>query len=197
MQTPPAVHEPAATDDEWVWDEDTEPSENDAPTELRSRAMPSVHILACLTLLGFGLALGYRYAGLQPWWPFKPSQATAQAAPATATTPPAADSELARTVRELDALKKTVGDLTAANQQLAAAVTALKAGQQDLQQRIASAQFQGWHSVTPVMTFRIVAVSPKDTTGSIAPHASTGRTVAARPTKPAANAPLQLTAPQH
>jgi hypothetical protein len=153
--------------------------------------MPSVRLLVCLTALGFTLALGYRYSGLTPQqlWPFTPTVVAAQPA---ATI----ESELARTLRELDTLKKSVGKLTTANQQLGAAVTALEAGQQAIQQRVASAQFQGWHSIPPTMKFRMIAIQPKDSTGSIASHPTAVKAVAARPPKPKRNAPLPLTPPQ-
>jgi hypothetical protein len=144
-----------------------------------------------MAALGIALALGWRYSGIEQW-KFKRAPVTAQAAPAAAA--PAPESELARVTREVEALKKTLNEVIAANHQLTATVTALQAGQQELKQRAASVHTNGWHAQAAAMKYQMVA-QPKGTTGSVKSRPAARAEVRAAP-KPAVNAPLQLAAPR-
>jgi hypothetical protein len=142
--------------------------------------------------VGVGLAFGWRYSGLEQW-AYSPAGSTAQAAQGVqgAATP---ESELSRVGREVDALKKRISELAAANQQLTANIAALQAGQQDLRQRTPNVLANGWHAQAEIMRYSMVA-QPKGATSLPKPRPA-ARTEARSAPRPAPQAPLQLSAPR-
>jgi hypothetical protein len=197
VQVPAAAHEEPSPDDEeeLAWEEVEEeayPAETADQSGVR-RFLPSMRFLSGMATLGVVLALGWRYSGVEKW-AIGALQPAAASQAATGTAAPAPESELVRTTRELDALKKTVGELAAANQQMAAKIAALQASQQELLQRPAGPPLTSWSSGPATMKYRIVA-DPRPT-GSITPRAPTARAEPRSTPKPSENAPLQLTAPR-
>ena len=197
MQVPAAAPQETSPDDDedLAWEE---VEEDDFPAETAEdrgirRFLPSLPFLSGMAALGIVLALGWRYSGVEKW-AINALQPAAASQAATAASAPAPESELARTTRELDALKKTVGELSAANQQMAAKIAALQASQQELLLRPSGPPLTSWSSGPATMKYRIVA-DPR-TTGSIAPRAPTARAEPRSAPKPSENAPLQLTAPR-
>jgi hypothetical protein len=197
VQVPAATHEepPPEDGEELEWEEVEEeayPAETADQSGVR-RFLPSLRFLSGMAALGIVLALGWRYSGAEEWaiGALRPAAAS-QAA--TATSAPAPEGDLARTTREIDALKKTVGELAAANQQMAAKIAALQASQQELLQRPSGPPLTSWSSGPATMKYRIV--TDHRTTGSITPRAPTARAEPRSTPKPSENAPLQLTAPR-
>jgi hypothetical protein len=175
-------------DDELALADDFEDEPVDESSPARTwQFLPSPRFAAAMLALGVALALGWRYSGLEQW-AFAPPTNTAQAAQVAA--PP--EGELARMGRELDALKKTINELSAVNQQLTAHIAALQAGQQELKQRSVNVQASGWHAQADAMKYQMVA-QPKAVAGLPKPRPTVRAEVR---TPRAAEAPLQLTAPR-
>ena len=142
-----------------------------------------------MVAIGTGLALVWHYSGLRRWsgelaWP-----AFAAAAPKSASQP---EEQLARIVRELDALKKSISDFGAGQQQITASIAALQAGQQELRQRISSIQAGShWYSDPAALKLRF-AIRQKPAAVASAPRAATPDNAARRND----SGPLPLRAPQ-
>jgi len=155
----------------------------------RPRMLPSVRLLAVTAALGVVLALVWRYGGIQSgqFWPASPAQ------PAQSAGNPKAEEQFAQLAQDLDALKKSISELTTTQQQLNASIAALQASQQELRQRASAAQSY-WYS-EPALRFRVVAQQK--------PAASPPRTATARADareragqRRAGTGPLQLVAPR-
>jgi hypothetical protein len=191
-----AHQEPSPDDDEELAWEDVEEDEDPAETvEDRGvqRFLPSLPFLFGMVALGIVLALGWRYSGVEKW-AVNALRPVAALQAATGADTPAPESDLARATRELDALKKTVGELAAANQEMAAKIAALQAGHQELRQRPSGPPLTPWYSEPTAMKYRMV--TEHRTTGSIAPRPPTARVETRSTPKPGEHAPLQLTAPR-
>lgn len=196
MQVPAAAHEEPSPDDEeelaWEEVEEEYPAETADNGGVR-RFLPSLRFVSGMAALGVVLALGWRYSGVEKW-AIGALQPAAASQAATGAAAPAPESELARATRELEALKKTVGELAAANQQMAAKIAALQASQQELLERPAGPPLRPWYSDLTAMKYRMV--TEHRTTGSITPRAPTARAEPRSTPKPSERAPLQLSAPR-
>lgn len=185
--------EPPLDDDEDAWEEEEDLTQADGDANNR-RLLPSLRFIAGMAALGVVLALAWRYSGVEQWaasslWPTVASQQAA----APGAQPPQGD--LARAMREIDALKKTVGELAASNQQMSATIAALQAGQLELRQRPVGLPLVAWHSEVATMKYRIVA-QQRSSTNSVAPRGPSTRVESRGSPKPSEQAPLQLTAPR-
>jgi hypothetical protein len=187
VQVPAAAHKepPPDDDEELTWDEEDE--EETVESSGIRRFLPSLRFASSMAALGIVLALGWRYSGAEQW-------AIGALHPATGSAASDPENDLARSKRELEALKKTVGELTAANQEMAAKIAALQAGQQELRQRPSGPPLTPWYSDLTAMKYRMV--SENRTTGSITPRSPGARAEPRSTPKPSEHAPLQLTAPR-
>ena len=193
MQVPAAAHQepPPDDDEELAWDEEEE--EETVESSGVRRFLPSLRFVSGMAALGVVLALGWRYSGAEQW-AIGALQPTATSQTATGSAASAPESDLAKSKRELEALKKTVGELAAANQEMAAKIAALQAGQQELRQRPSGPPLTPWYSDLTAMKYRMV--SENRTTGSITPRSPGARAEPRSTPKPSEHAPLQLTAPR-
>lgn len=203
MQAPSPNHigisrvaeEPAWADDDFDdddFDDDHDDPADDDPPGRTWRLLPTVRFVVGMAALGVALAFGWRYSGIEQW---ALTPATVVAQTSSAATAPVPEGELTRMVGEIEALKKSLHQVIAANQQLTAAVASLQAGQQELKRRTANVQADGWHAQAAAMKYRMVVVQPKGTTGSVKPRPAAHAEVRSAP-KPADRAPLQLTSPR-
>ena len=173
---------PPDDDEELAWDEVEEDHPADTVENVGVRRfLPSIRFLSSMAALGIVLALGWRYSGVEKW-AIGALQPTTASQTATGSAASAPESDMARSKRELEALKKTVGELAAANQEMAAKIAALQAGQQDLRQRPSGPPLTPWYSDLTTMKYRMV--SERRTTGSIA-----SRAPAAGPSRAARRSP--------
>lgn len=147
--------------------------------------LPSVRLLAATALFGVALALVWGSTGIRVGEFLAASEPPVQ-------TNPKADEQFARLVQELDAVRKSIGDLTVAQEQLNTRFAALQESQQELRQR-ASATLSYWYS-EPALRLAIVTrsntlASPRAAAGPAdAPNRDGQRREAGRP--------LQLVAPR-
>ena len=133
---------------------------------------------------GVALALAWHYSGLRERAGDLSWSSTLAASPAQGASKPEAEDQLARILRELDALKKSVSDLSTGQQQIRGTVAALQASQQDLRQRISSAQAGShWHSDVAALRLRF-AIQQKPVTVGSAPRAPAPEQVARRESGP-------------
>jgi hypothetical protein len=146
-----------------------------------------------MILIGVGLALAWDYSGLRGE-AVDLSQPAAAAQQQSATPPkPEPDARLARLLDELDALKKSISELKAGMQQLAAADAALQAGQQELRQRMAAGPASAyWYSDLAALQMRFV-VHQKRTVVSSPARAAADATASIRRSE---SAPLPLRSAQ-
>ena len=177
MQHQPFVspdHPPSlSSDDDLAWsdEEDTEYKSGESATWRASG-----FVLGSIAV-GAVLALAWHYSGLRErvgdlsW-------STLAASPDQGASKPGAEDQLARILRELDALKQSVSDLSTGQQQIRGSVAALQASQQDLRQRISSVQTGShWHSDVAALRLRF-AIQPKPATVGAAPRAPAPEQVA-------------------
>jgi hypothetical protein len=178
-------HPPSLSSDDdpaWSDEEDSEYKSGESVTWLRASGFVLGSIAA-----GAVLALAWHHSGLRERagdlsWP------TLAASPAQGASKPGAEDQLAHILRELDALKKSVSDLSTGQQQIRGTVAALQASQQDLRQRISSAQAGShWHSDVAALRLRF-AIQPKPVTVGSIPRAPAPEQVARR----AESGPLPL-----
>lgn len=176
------IHLPSLpSDDDLAWNDEEESPVSKAdvsPAWLRASGFVLGSIAA-----GAVLALAWHHSGLRERagdlsWP------TLAASPAQGASKPGAEDQLARILRELDALKKSVGDLSTGQHQIRGTVAALQASQQDLRQRISSAQAGShWHSDVAALRLRF-AIQQKPVTVGSAPRAPAPEQVARRESGP-------------
>ena len=163
-------HNEPPPQDYLAWEEEI-PEEMQA--EIASSRWTSRSILGGMAVCCLVLALGC-YAGAKKW--LDDSAPSAVSSP-TGTVSQPVESELARSLREIETLKKAVSDQNATSQQMVIAIAALQAEQQELRQQIAT---------------KLVAKQKSAlTTGSISP-----RTQTRAASKQADQAPLRLAAPR-
>ena len=183
------IHLPSLpSDDDLAWNDEENPeSKADvSPAWLRASGFVLGSIAA-----GAVLALAWHYSGLRERAGDLSWSSTLAASPAQGASKPGAEDQLARILRELDALKKSVSDLSTGQQQIRGTVAALQASQQDLRQRISSAQAGShWHSDVAALRLRF-AIQPKPVTVGSAPRAPAPEQVARR----AESGPLPLLGP--
>ena len=183
------IHLPSLTsDDDLTWNDEEENPESKAdvsPAWLRASGFVLGSIAA-----GAMLALTWHHSGLRERagdlsWPIL------AASPAQGASKAEAEDQLARILRELDALKKSVTDLSTGQQQIKGTVAALQASQQELRQRISTAQAGShWHSDVAALRLQF-AIQQKPVTVGSAPRAPAPEQVARR----AESGPLPLLGP--
>lgn len=175
-------------DDELAYDNDML---DEAEVEHASSRLASPrYFLPTMALLGVILALGWHYSGARAWFDGPKPVVQAAAVPAVPAAAPA-ESELARAMAEIEALKKSIADLRATNQQMATTISTLQAAQEDLRQQVSAAR----SAPAPVPVHTATAKPPKPkaaATGSIPARAANAHTAA----KPPGQVPLSLTAPR-
>jgi hypothetical protein len=180
------IHMPSLpSDDDLAWNDQEENPKSKAdvsPARLRA----SGFVLGSIAI-GVALALAWHYSGLRERagdlsWP------TLAASPAQGASKRGAEDQLARILRELDALKKSVNDLSTGQQQIRGTVAALQASQQDLRQRISTAPAGShWHSDVAALRLQF-AIQQKPVTVGSAPRAPAPEQAARR----AESGPLPL-----
>lgn len=152
----------------WERDFSEEPEEEVASPRWNSRS-----ILGGLAVFGLVSVLAC-YAGTRTW-----SDAAAPLASSspTGTTRQQVENEFARSLREIEALKIAVSELSSTNQQIVMSIAALQSELQELRKQMA----------TP----SVAKQKPALTTGSISARPKTHAA-----SKPAERAPLRLAPPQ-
>ena len=180
----PLLRTAAPIDKEFGLDEDAGPDEPDIALDHTDEEDPrgfrpfrAAALWVGMAVLGAALALAWRlWSDSQRWL------AAAPAASPSGTSPVEKQLGIAR---DLDALKKNIDELRAAQHQTAANVTSLQAGQQELQRRVSSSQAARWYSNFDVLTYptataRKSTAAPKQTPTARVPSeaqsASAGQT---------------------
>jgi hypothetical protein len=166
---PPLLPRAATIDKHFGLDEESGPKETDLPLDhiekdepVRFKPFRIAALWLGMAVLGVVLALVWRSVGAQLWsdtqeWlsfaaPSSSSASSAALSPSPNSAPlsPSASSlieeQLGRIARDLDALKKNIDELRAAQQQNVTNVTSLHAAQQELQRRLSSFQSPRWYS---------------------------------------------------
>ena len=184
----PLLRTAAPIDKEFGLDEDAGPDEPDIALDHTDEEDPrgfrpfrAAALWVGMAVLGAALALAWRNFGAELWSDSQRWLAAAPAASSSGTSPVEKQLGIAR---DLDALKKNIDELRAAQQQTAANVTSLQAGQQELQRRVSSSQAARWYSNFDVLTYptataRKSTAAPKQTPTARVPSeaqsASAGR----------------------
>ena len=180
----PLLRTAAPIDKEFGLDEDAGPDEPDIALDHTDEEDPrgfrpfrAAALWVGMAVLGAALALAWRlWSDSQRWL------AAAPAASPSGTSP--VGKQLGHIAGDLDALKKNIDELRAAQHQTAANVTSLQAGQQELQRRVSSSQAARWYSNFDVLTYptataRKSTAAPKQTPTARVPSearsASAGR----------------------
>ena len=143
-----SVDEELGREDEELGGEDNEVA-RDPEARGGGRLLPSVGFLLGAAVLGVMLALIWRNVDGQRWsdmwlWPALSAQ------PAQSASNSGSEQQIAQVVQELDALKKDVSELRAAQQQIAAGMESLKANQQAVY----------WYDNRAVLMYPIAAQMP-------------------------------------
>jgi hypothetical protein len=179
---------PQADDEDATW-QDEEPLPP-PPSRFQSLRQMTAFVIAMMAI-GAVSALAWEYSGLRAasaglaW----PAFASVPAVPVAGKPQP--EEQLAGIARELGDLKKSVGELTKAMQQLAASNGALQAGQQELRQRISTLPASShWYSDTAALRLRFATPQPKPP--APAARAAQETTASVRRSE---SAPLTLRAP--
>src|SRR5262245_44882807 len=125
LYTPPQDTPPQADDDDAAWHDEEVVAP--APSRFRRLLRMTGFVMAMLTT-GAVMAVAWEFTGLREAsgglaWPALAS------APAQDTGKPQREDQLARLAQELEALRKSVGELSTGMQQLATSNAALQAGQ--------------------------------------------------------------------
>jgi len=160
------AHAEPLPQDYLAWEEDF-PEQMEE--EIASPRWTSRSIVGGIAIFAVVLGLGY-YFDTKKW--FDGSATAAMSSPAGVVSQ-SAESELARSLREIETLKKAASEQNGINQQMAMAIAALQSEQHGLRQQIAAMQTR-----------------PASTTGSIRPSAARSRAASKQPQQ----APLNLTA---
>ena len=118
-----------------------------------------------MAMLGVVLAVAWRNFGAELWSDSQRWLATATASSNGTST---VETQVGRIAGDLDALKKNIDELRAAQQQTAANVMSLQTGQQELHRRVSSSQGARWYSNFDVLNYptlaaRKAAAAPKQT----------------------------------
>jgi hypothetical protein len=108
-----------------------------------------------MAALGVVLALVWRNIGTQAWSDTQRWLAFAASSASSKSSP--VEEQLGRIVRDLDGLKKNMDELRAVQQQTAANVTFLQAGEQELRQRMSSFSGTHWYSDLGILIYRTAA----------------------------------------
>jgi hypothetical protein len=190
--TPTAPNEPIPADEKLTW-EAVVSEQPDDEEDASPRRPSSLLFFTGMAVLGIALAFGWRHSGADQWtfgpWPADAAQS------ASGASAPSPESKLARTLRELDGLRKSVGELAAANRQMATTIAALQTTQTELRGRISALQLGSLWPDPGTMKYRLV-VQDKSSASAPASRSVTARAEPRRITKPRENAPLQLLAPR-
>jgi hypothetical protein len=108
-----------------------------------------------MAVLGVVLAVAWRSFGAQRWFDSQRWLTSAAASSSSGTSP--VEKQLESIATDLEALKKNMDELRVAQQQTAANVMSLQAGQQELQRRLSSFQGAHWYSDFAVLTYPTAA----------------------------------------
>ena len=133
-------------------------------------------VIGVMAVFGLVLALGC-YAGSRKL--FGDSTPSASPSPSAAISQPV-EGELARSLREIEALKKALSEQSGTNQQMAASIAALRSDQQELRQQMTAIRQAAIQKSTSI-------------TGSI--NSRTTTPARARASKQAQKPPLNLAGP--
>jgi hypothetical protein len=119
------------------------------------RPFRAVALWLSMAVLGVVLALVWRNIGAQVWSDTQRWLAFAAGSASRTSSP--VEEQLGRIAGDLDALKRHMDELRAAQQQTAANVTFLQAGEQELRQRMSSFPGTHWYSDFAILTYRTAA----------------------------------------
>jgi hypothetical protein len=156
--------------------------ENDAAP--RGGLLRPAGFILGIAVLGVVLAFAWRSGGARVLEAVRAFPAFAsQPAPKVAAVDPTAE-QFARIARELEALKATIGQLSAAQQQTFASIAALQAGQQQLTTSLQELERQS----TPAAPLAPVAATPPAPRAAAAPQTPRPATPPRRPTPTSAQA---------
>jgi hypothetical protein len=123
------------------------------------RPLRAAALWLSMAVLGIMLALVWRNVGAQVWSDAQRWLASAAGSTSSKSSP--VEEQLGRIVRELDVIKKNLDELRAAQQQTAANVTFLQAGEEELRQRVSSFPRAHWYSDLGILTTYRTAAEKK------------------------------------
>jgi len=186
---PPLYMPPDPGDDDASWQDDEA-----APPVSRPRSrLRGARFVAVMAAIGAGLALAWHFSGLRAAqgnlaWPSLSSLSL------QGPSRPEPEDRFARIAGELEALKKSVSELSAGVQQIAASNAALQASQQELRQRILMPPASShWYSDPAALRLQF-ALPQRPAAVAATPRAAPPETTAS--TRRNNNAPITLRAPQ-
>jgi hypothetical protein len=142
---------PPTDDDDDAWSDQESPHGQGRGTTFRHS--PAGFVLAMIAT-GTTLAFVWHFADV-PRWSIPPFWTALAAPSATSTDKPTSEDQLSRIIRELDALKNSLNELSTSQRQIAAGIAGLQANQQDLRQRFAAMQSGShWYSDVEALKLR-------------------------------------------